>query len=231
MKILAIASDRMEFPGILSRAERTSRVGLGIGWAQTAFLGGNELLLAANGAGAGHASALVDRALPVFKADTVVSFGFCGAVRPDLGVGQLVVASAVATADREYPVWPVTSGTGRPVHTGVVRTVDHVVQTAEEKARLRETGASVVEMEAAGVAERASAHRLPFWCVKSVTDLGNETLANDYNRALREDGHFDTIVLLRGTLRQPFVRTRELLRLRERCVQAAGMLGDFFANL
>jgi adenosylhomocysteine nucleosidase len=120
---------------------------------------------------------------------------------------------------------------GAAVHKGVVCSVDHVVQTAEEKAGLAASGASAVEMEAAGVAERAAAHRLPFCCVKAVTDLGNETLANDFNRALREDGHFDTIVLLRGTLRQPLVRIRELLRLRERCVRAANMLGDFFADL
>ena len=89
----------------------------------------------------------------------------------------------------------------------------------------------MVEMEAAGVAERTIARGLPFYCVKAVSDLADETLANDFNKALRKDGQFDTIVLLRGTLRQPLIRIRELFRLRQRCVRAARSLGDFFAEL
>ena len=98
------------------------------------------------------------------------------------------------------------------------------------KARLRAGGGSVVEMEAGGVAERARARDLPFYCVRVVTDLADEDLANDFNRALRPDGHFATMSILRGTLRNPLVRLPELLRLRNRCVRAALALGDFIAD-
>jgi adenosylhomocysteine nucleosidase len=229
MRILVVAADRMEFPGILAHAAETRRAALEVRWARSAWLSGHEMLLAANGAGASRAAAAVDRALETFAADAVVSTGFCGALRPELGVADLVVADWVAAGERGFRAWPVS---GAAVwHTGMVASVDHVVQTAEEKVRLADSGASAVEMEAAGVAERAVAHGLPFSCVKAVTDLGDETLANDFNKALREDGYFDTIVLLRGTLGQPLVRVRELFRLRKRCVRAARMLGDFFADL
>jgi adenosylhomocysteine nucleosidase len=224
----------MEFPGILAHAEDTRPVALTLRWARSARLSGNEMLLAANGAGARRASDAVDRALQMFPAEAVVSTGFCGALRPELKIADLVVGTAVECGDRQYPTWPLALAAeikGASVHKGVVCSVDHVVQTAREKASLGASGASVVEMEAAGVAERAAAHGLPFSCVKAVTDLEDETLVNDFNGALREDGQFDTIVLLRGTLRQPLVRIRELLRLRERCVRAAGILGDFFADL
>jgi adenosylhomocysteine nucleosidase len=229
MRILVVAADRMEFPGILAHAEQTRPAAVEVRWARSAWFTGNEMLLAANGAGAPQAAAAVDRALAMFPADAVVSTGFCGALRPELAVADLVVADTVRAGGRRFQAFPVSG----PVlwHTGTVLSVDHVVQTAEEKARLAEDGAFAVEMEAAGVAERAAAHGLPFSCVKAVTDLGDETLVNDFNKALRADGHFDTIVLLRGTLRHPLVRVRELLRLRERCVRAAGTLGNFFADL
>jgi len=87
-----------------------------------------------------------------------------------------------------------------------------------------------VEMEAAGVAARAEERRLPFYCVRAVTDLAGETLANDFNRALRSAGYFDTMLILRNSLRDPLVRVPELLRLRERCFLAANSLGEFFAG-
>ena len=43
---------------------------------------------------------------------------------------------------------------------------------------------------------RAPELGLPFYCVRAVTDLADESLANDFNRALRPDGHFDTISIL-----------------------------------
>ena len=91
------------------------------------------------------------------------------------------------------------------------------------------TGAIAVEMEAAGIAARAEGYGLPLYCIRAVTDLAGETLANDFNKALRLDGQFDTILILKGTLRHPMVRLPELFRLRKRCDRAAHVLGDFFA--
>jgi adenosylhomocysteine nucleosidase len=105
-----------------------------------------------------------------------------------------------------------------------------VVQTAAEKSQLRTPGAIAVEMEAAAVAERAQALGLPFFCIKSVTDLAGETLTIDFNAALRSDGRFDTMKILASSLRHPWVRLPELFRLRARCVRAARSLGEFIAD-
>ena len=238
MRILVVASYPMEFPGILKHATdprkvKDARKGNGaLRWARSARVGANELLLAANGTGRRHASNAVDRALKMFPAEAVISTGFCGALRPEMEVADVVIGTAVVSGDQHYATWPVSApaSLGR-IHRGVICTVDHVVETAGEKRSLQAEGGAAVEMEAAGVAERASAYGLPFSCVKAVTDLLAETLTNDFNRALREDGDFDTIVLLQGALRHPLVRIRELFRLRERCARAAGMLGEFFADL
>jgi adenosylhomocysteine nucleosidase len=218
----------MEFRGLLARAEQPQPARPLVDWARALRLGTHEILAVANGAGARRAASAVDAACEVFDPDSVISTGFCGALDPQLGVADVVVATSVVTGDRYYPALPVSSAT--PHHSGVVCSIGHVAQTAEEKRRLRADGGMVVEMEAAGVAVRAQARGLPFYCVRVVTDLAGETMANDFNAALRADGHFDTMVILKGTLRRPLARLPELYRLRQRCVRAARVLGDFFAD-
>ena len=228
MRLLLVASDPMEFRGIRARAQQVLAARLPVDWARSARLGGHELLLVANGAGAARAAAAVDAAAGMFQPGAVISTGFCGALDPQLGVADVVVATGVAAADRCYETLPVPSTAAH--HKGVVCSIDRVAQTAAEKARLRAGGAMVVEMEAAGVAARAEARGLPFCCIRAVTDLAGETMANDFNAALRPDGHFDTMLILRSSLRHPLARLPELCRLRQRSIRAARVLGEFFAD-
>ena len=147
---------------------------------------------------------------------------------PQLRVGDAVVGTEVAGPDRSYRVHSPRAGAAHG--TGVVSSIDHVARTVEEKRALRASGASVVEMEAAGVAARAEALRLPFYCVRAVTDIASEDMANDFNAALRADGHFDTMQILRSAMQHPVTRLRELVRLRQRCGLAARTLGDFLSD-
>lgn len=226
-RILMVAAEPMEFADIVHRAAGVEKPKLGVNWARTGRIGSNDFLLVANGATRGRAGAALDAGCQSFRPEAVVSTGFCGAVAPELRIADIVVATEVAWDGRRFPALPVT---GARAYRGVVRTLDHVAAAAEERAALRSAGAAAVEMEAAEGAERSQRAGLPFYCIKAVTDLADETLANDFNRALRSDGHFDTIVLLSGALRHPATRLPELFRLRQRCVQAARSLGDFFAD-
>jgi adenosylhomocysteine nucleosidase len=247
MKLLFIASDPMEFRGLLAHATAVREAEVAARWSRLATLGANEVLLVANGAGPDRAAAATDAGLKAFDAAAIVSTGFCGALAPELGIADLVSATSVETQvgrGHALPVWdrppglsaqsvaPPRGQAGRPVlqvFSGPIRSIPYVARTAEEKCKLAVTGAIAVEMEAAGIAARAESHGLPLYCIRAVTDLAGETLANDFNMALRLDGQFDTILILRGTLRHPMVRLPELFRLRKRCVRAAHVLGDFFA--
>jgi adenosylhomocysteine nucleosidase len=228
MKLLVVASDPMEFRGILAHASEVRRTSLESDWARTIRLGANELLLVANGAGVRRAAAAAEPAVKAFEPDAIASIGFCGALAPELAVADILVATEVLDGEARYITARVESA--RPHHRGVVYTGSRVVQSAAERRSLRITGAAVVEMEASAAAECARIHNLPFYCIKVVTDLAGETMLNDFNRALREDGHFDTIVLLKGTFRQPIARIAELLRLRGRCVLSTRAMGDFIAD-
>jgi len=220
MRILFVASDRMEFTGILRHTADLRPAPAAVDWARAGRLGDSDVMLVANGVGCQRAAAAVDAALASFPADAVVSTGFCGALDEQLQIADVVVAQASR---------PVQARSFRHL-VGPICSVDHVVRTAEEKRQLRATGAWAVEMEAAGVSSRAEAHGLSFYCVRAVTDLAGETLANDFNVALRADGHFDTMIILGQAFRRPGARLPELLRLRGRCTRAARVLGDFFAD-
>jgi adenosylhomocysteine nucleosidase len=228
MRILLIAADPMEFPGILRHATGVKPAGLPVDWSRTARLGTHELVLAANGMGDRRAASAVDACLGRFPADAIVSTGFCGALAPELASGDVVVGTAVLAEGRSFAI--LSPAGPRAHHIGLVCSIDHVAQTAEEKRRLRASGGSVVEMEAGGVAKRAAARGVPFYCIKVVTDLAEEDMANDFNGALRPDGHFGTMKILQGALRHPLVRVPELIRLRKRCVRGARALGDFIAD-
>jgi adenosylhomocysteine nucleosidase len=207
MKLLLVASDEMEFRGM--RRD-------------------NKIRLVSSGAGAHRAAAAVDAALADFRPDAIVSMGFCGALDPSLVIADIVVGTTIYADGGSFAAE--SPATGLPHRAGAICSLDHVASTAGEKSKLRTTGAIAVEMEAAGVAQRAYTLGLPFFCIKSVTDLADETMANDFNAVLRSDGRFDTIKILASSLRRPWVRLPELVRLRSRCVLAARSLGEFIAD-
>jgi adenosylhomocysteine nucleosidase len=227
MPLLAAAEPR-EFGGVLARARSVRPASLQVNWVRFVSFGAGELLLVANGAGRARAAAAVAAACDAFPVTSVVSTGFCGALVPEIGLSEVVVASAVITGQERYEV-DFRPGEAR-LRDCVVYSSARIAGCAAEKRGLRDLGAHVVEMEAAGVAEQAHRRGLPFACVRVVTDLADEDMRNDFNAALRPDGQFDTIRLLRGTLRDPWRRVRELVRLRNRCACAAIALGDFVGN-
>jgi adenosylhomocysteine nucleosidase len=218
----------MEFPGILAHAKGARPAPIAVDWARETELAGNPVLLTANGAGARRAAAAVDAALDKFPADVILSTGFCGALSSELAVADIVSATCVKDGTHSFQVLQPDSR--RAHRQGVIISIDHVAQTAAEKSFLRAGGGLAVEMEAAGVAERAAARGVGFYCVRVVSDLASEDMANDFNAALRDDGHFATMNILKGTLRKPLVRLPELLRLRNRCARAARVLGEFIAD-
>jgi nucleoside phosphorylase len=225
MTLLLIAAEPREFRGILRQASAVRPAVWPVNWCREATLGGHRVFLAASGVGAARAARAVETAP---EADAVISVGFCGALDPTLGPGDILVATAVRSAEATFPARLVYGAC--PNASGAVWSAGQVVRTAAEKTALRASGAAVVEMEAAGVAQAALARSLPFACVKAVTDLAGEDLATDFQAALQPDGYFDTMVVLRASLRRPVICVPELFRLHRRAGLAARQLGEFFAD-
>ena len=132
-----------------------------------------------------------------FAPEAIVSTGFCGALDETLGIADVVAATAVVG---ERPRRIRCAVQSEAPHIGVVCSIDHVAQTAEEKRRLRRIGGERGGDGSGGSrASRAQYADVPFYCVRAVTDLAGESMANDFNRALRSDGHFDTMKYFTGS--------------------------------
>jgi adenosylhomocysteine nucleosidase len=227
-RLLLVAAEPREFSGLLPHCASVKKLFMPVHWARTAELPAYDLCLLANGAGPSRAGRAAEAALAMVQPAAVVSIGFCGAVDPALKIGDVFIATVISDSGGLLPAG--IPALAPPHRCGMLASLDHVAQTASEKARLRAAGARAVEMEAAGVARAASYKRISFFCIRSVTDLAHETFANDFNSALRSDGHFGTMHLLRSAARHPRERVAELVRLARRCRIAAHTLGAFLAD-
>jgi len=227
-RLLLIAAEPREFAGLLRFCRDVKPLAWPVHAAWSADLNGRQALLVANGAGRQRAAQAVDVASAKGKPDLICNMGFCGALESSMEIGDIFVAGCVQTGDSKYAVLKPQSA--RPHHEGVLASIDRVVQTAEEKRSLRAGGASAVEMEAAGVAARVGSLGVPFYCVRSVTDLADEGFQLDFNQALRPDGRFDTMRLIAASCRRPLSLLPELVRLGRRCRTASLTLGEFVAD-
>lgn len=227
-RLLLVGAEAREFGGVLKFCRNVRPLGWPVHWSRSAVMNGGEVLLAANGAGAARAAAAVEAAHEAGRLDLICSMGFCGALEDDMRIGDIFIAERVQADGMEYAV--AKPETALPHHKGVLASIDHVAQTAGEKASLRRGGASAVEMESAGAAASAAALDLPFYCVRSVTDLAGESFHLDLNAALRSDGKFATMQLIAASCRRPLSLLPELLRLGRRSYTAARTLGEFLAD-
>lgn len=224
--LLFVAADPRECAGLVSHWQDVRPASLPVLWARTGRWKGREVMAIANGAGTERAFAAV---LLAPKPSAVCNIGFCGALDAALKVGDVVLVTEVREGESRYETL-VPQGKVEDIALGSVVSISHVARSAAEKRNLRGMGASIVEMEAAGVARAAVDLGIRFYCVRVVSDLATEDLENDFNAALMPDGTFSAFRLFTGALASPRERFSELLRLKKRTDLAAKHLGDFLAD-
>jgi nucleoside phosphorylase len=218
--IVFIAADPRECAHLVTQFSAVTTPSLPVHWARRGKWRGREVLAIANGMGADRAAGAVNS---VAEVSVAFSIGFCGALDAKLQIGDVVTGTEVHDGTIAWAAKPLSGSSVR------VASTDHIVQTAGEKRELRRTGASVVEMEAAGVARAATDLKVPFYCVKVVSDLADEDFANDFNRVRRPDGKLNVGRLALRALVSPR-RMGELLRLNSRSTLAAKKMGEFLAD-
>src|SRR5438270_13244578 len=126
MTILMVAADRMEFPGIVAHTSDARRAAVPVRWARHARLGEDEVVLMANGSGAGRAAAAVDAVLQSFIPDAIVNTGFCGALSSELLIADIVLGTSVTDGAQSFTSAQPKSAP--PHHKGVIVSIDHVAQ-------------------------------------------------------------------------------------------------------
>ena len=225
--LLFVASEAREFDGLVARCETVRPLLWPVLWSRAGTLGVRSVLLVANGVGSCRAAEAVRVAAERRPIAAVVSVGYCGALEKRLAIGDIFVATCIDSGGRRIPVG-VPEAAGR-FTSGPIASVDRVARSAAAKAALRQRGAYAVEMEAAGILEEAARIGAPVFCIRSVTDLADESFVVDFDAALREDGQFSTGRILWQAFRKP-AAFPELIRLRRRCQTASDALGEFLAG-
>jgi adenosylhomocysteine nucleosidase len=226
--LLVVAAEARELRGIVRRCRRVSRLGWPVAYARAGELNGNRLLLVANGPGPELAARAVAAAFARCRPDAVVSAGYCGALDQALAAGELFVARKVEAGNASFEAAPVAGG--RSCRCGTLASVERVASTVAEKRRLRQGGASAVDMEAGAVALEAQRAGLPFYCIRAVLDRAEEEFGLDFNALRGSDGRFSRFRILRAALAKPLQRLPELMRIERRGRLAARALGDFVAE-
>jgi adenosylhomocysteine nucleosidase len=212
---LVIAAEEREFSGILKRFGPAAKLdGIGAQFAKEIVNDGERWWLVANGPGPRSVEEVLKQKMDVTG---IINTGFCGALDPSLGVGDIVVWGDVPCASR--------------FARGEISSSDHVVVTAEEKRRLREkTGAIAAEMEAGAVKKIAEQWGVPFYCIRAVSDTANEDMPLDFNLYRDSAGRFSLAKIALAAVRRPFTRIPALKRLEANCNVASESLGAFFAD-
>ncbi len=186
-------------------------------------MNGRAVVLVANGPGPKLAASAVEVAREHEELTGLLSTGYCGALDPALRVGDIFIAACVLPSAACVQSLASTRGSAR---TGKLLSVDRVASTAAEKSELRKTGADAIEMEAAGVAQKAMEYNLPFYCVRVVTDTAHENLPLDFNLMRNSAGRFSRMKILAAGVRA----LPGLIELNKRSKAAAQALGDFLAG-
>jgi hypothetical protein len=140
---------------------------------------------------AGPGATQITRLAPLARtAGLVVSAGTCGALAPELEVGDLVLPAAVVGPDgRRHGLATLPGLEPR----GTLLTVRGVVETAEAKAILwRKTAALAVDMESLVIVEWAAALGLPALVARGVVDTAARGIPAAF--AGMVDGHGRTRV-------------------------------------
>ena len=158
-----------------------------------AKIGQEDAILAANGVGGIAAARGAGKLLASHRVSAVISVGFAGALDPSLKLGQVLFAREVIYSDRRYAAH-LPGNRAADSRTGTLLTVDEIVRCSRAKRELSRHGAHAVDMEAAAVAAVAARDGLPFFCVRTISDLADQDIALDVLRARRRD---DTISVWR----------------------------------
>jgi adenosylhomocysteine nucleosidase len=141
-----------------------------------------------------------------YRPRLLLSLGFSGALRPDLCVGSLVLATEIV--DCEGNCWPALHPTNIAVHKialGRLLTMPDLIGEPMQKLRLgRQYEALAVDMESSVTARLCHERNIPFACVRAVSD-DCDTALSPHLVAILQRGRVSPMRLAALVVRHPSV--------------------------
>ena len=171
---------------------------------------GHNIVLVKSGVGKVNAAMCTQLIIDKYEPDYIVNTGIAGGVAAGLHVGDIVAGESLVQYDFDVSAIGYAKGymcTGKNpdkptvfysdptlikefeeaakgtlnVHTGVIASGDTFVSDKNKKKEIKETfNAAAVEMEGCAIAQTATANAVPFIIVRAISDLADDTAAQDH---------------------------------------------------
>ncbi|MGO9008074.1 MAG: hypothetical protein ACLQIQ_08515 [Beijerinckiaceae bacterium] len=164
----------------------------------------------------------------------LVSLGTCGALAPRLGVGDVVLGTAVITGGGDMPLasaaWVQRLPYGVTVERGPVLSLGQIeTDTPTQRAALfKKYGAAAIDEQSKTVAETANAHHLPFIIVRCVSDDARDTIPPAARIATNADGSTNFLNIVKSIGNDP-AQIVGLLRIASEFDKAIRSLTNYWA--
>ena len=212
----------IEAGALLDRMKRTQTTqGNGFKYHQGVLCGSNYVLVE-SGVGYDKAFQATDHLFSIFSPGRILSAGFAGALDPQLSRHAIYWPNQLICDGNE------AIHLSESKHPKTLLTVDQVVDTREEKQRIRElTGADLVDMESYAVARYCRDKKIAFQSVRIVFDIATEELPKEVRR-LASPQQKQGMARQLGVFANAFFKRPscvfDLYQLKERALVAADLL-------
>jgi len=195
-----------------------------------------NVVIVRSGAGSEAAATATEALIQGHRPEWVVSAGFAGALVPELGRHDLVVADSVvdpagnvATFELKLDREELARMDG--VHVGRLLTVERVVRLPNEKRSLgQKHHAIAADMETFAVAEVCRRREVPLLAVRIITDAVDDELPPDVDRLTRQKTTARQFGAAVGAIWNRPSSFKDMYRLKETALVASDRLAKFLAS-
>jgi len=182
-----------------------------------------HVTLAETGVGTVRAANAARNIIRLTAPDIVISTGFCGAVKPGLRRGDIVLAERIltystalqpSTVSLDRTLLDILGSPGKIMYNaGTFITTQEMVAKHRIAALLGDQYPNpVLEMESHAVAEVCSSSGIPFAAIRAISDTADQDPQPVCSKVFSEDMEISMLKLIKAVVTAPQT-TRELLRL------------------
>ena len=224
-----VAALPMELAPFLDRCDRVRKYTGGDFKFRGGRYGDIRVVIVQAGVGGDKARRATQALIDAHTPSWVLSSGFCGALRPGMKIGDIVMADSIVDVHgHELSVDLKLPGESQPgLHVGRIVTADAIIRSVQQKQQLAEQYEAVaVDMESLAVAQVCQETRTRFLAVRAVSD---DLSADVPPEVLSVVGSTPTIRLgaaLGAVWKRPG-SVKEMWHLREAAQKAAEQLASF----
>jgi adenosylhomocysteine nucleosidase len=145
------------------------------------LLKGRDIWILSTGIGRENAVDAVSHAIQLYQPDYIVNAGMAGALDPRLKSGEALRIEKIISAELSKPAILLNHDQGNSLRKATLVSVEKPLMNAGQKKILRNSVmASCVDMEAYETAEICFQKRIPFVCVKVISDQADENTKSEF---------------------------------------------------